>query len=354
MNQWFIPPLPPQEECVWRTNNSRIGYIDLLRVVACFLVVFTHSAMPVEDSHNLWLASISLAGSPSSELFLALSGSIILPVKTDIVTFYKRRFTKLVIPLVFWSVMILLLNLYAKKISIKVFLFSLCNILTTPVTGVYWFIYVMIGLYLVAPVITPFLNNAHKRHLEFFLVLWGINLLIPYYNLLFSVEINYNGSHYWMLNYFGGFLGYWLLGYYLRRYPVSVSWNIRWITCIAVFIVYCLVLICLKQKSVDINPYIDNLQIGSAVLVVIFYTLIQNMSVRESISNVITKIAKYTFGIYLIHIIVVREFVWHFFVQSQMNPFIETMIITIISIALCIIILKTISKIPYGRQVIGW
>ena len=62
---------------------------------------------PSQD--GFWLFGITFIGSPSSELFLALSGTVLLPIKTGFRKFYKRRFIKLIPPLVIWSVLGLLL-----------------------------------------------------------------------------------------------------------------------------------------------------------------------------------------------------------------------------------------------------
>ena len=64
-----------------KSDSGRLLYIDNLRVLACFLVLLTHSVMPHTGSthEGFWMYTMSFAGSPSSELFLALSGTVLLP-----------------------------------------------------------------------------------------------------------------------------------------------------------------------------------------------------------------------------------------------------------------------------------
>lgn len=79
-------------------GGKRIEWLDTLRVFACFLVVLTHSAMSGDESDGVYLAMVSFIGSPSSELFFTVSGAILLPVKTDFRSFYRKRFGKLYPP----------------------------------------------------------------------------------------------------------------------------------------------------------------------------------------------------------------------------------------------------------------
>lgn len=88
--------------------RERIGWIDLLRVIACFLVVFSHSCDPfvaVFDSDRATFLQGALAGSlvrACVPLFVMMSG-VLLPVRTDAGTFYRKRIGRILAALVFWS-----------------------------------------------------------------------------------------------------------------------------------------------------------------------------------------------------------------------------------------------------------
>lgn len=79
--------------------------------------------------------------------------------------------------------------------------------------------YTLIGMYLVAPIITPFLERATKRELQFVLLLWIITTCWPFLSLFLKVNTG-NTS---MLHLFSGYTGYLVLGYYLKRYPIKLS-----------------------------------------------------------------------------------------------------------------------------------
>lgn len=332
-------------------QNNRISYLDFLRVLACLMVIFTHSTMPAEASDGIYLSIMSLISSPSSELFLTLSGAILLPIKSDFSSFYKKRFTKLLPPLIIWSIIYTFLVFFEGKIDLSMVFERLIKIPFTPVVGVYWFMYVMIGLYLFAPFISPWIKNATKKQLEVFLFIWIISLLMPYLNIFIPNIYNESGNYYWMLCNFSGFLGYWILGYYLRTYPIKIGLNLRWMLCLVGLLVYLIVLVILKINNFEMQPFFDNLQIGSALFVTIIFTIIQNLQIKQS--NIISNIATCSFGIYLIHIIIIRHIVWTFFETSNINPIIETSIITIISFVASLIVVKILSKLPFSKYIVG-
>ncbi len=311
--------------------------------------------MPSTSEYGTYLALLSFIGSPSSELFLSLSGAVLLPVKKDFLSFYKRRFLKLLPPLFFWSIICLITYTLLGKMTISAAIRSFLMMPFGPVVGVYWFVYSMIGLYLFAPFISYWLRNASRRQVEFFLSLWLINMVLPYFNIVFPGFFTAtNGSHYWMLNLFAGFLGYWLLGYYLRHYPIKFGVNVRSVSVILGTIGYVCVIIWLKFQGKDVGPYVDNLQIGSVCLVVLIYTLIQNFPIKSKrLNKIIRSIAVYSFGIYLMHILIAREFVWIFFKNLNIHPIVSTPIIAILTIALCWLIVKLFSLTDFGKKLVG-
>ena len=68
--------------------RERIGWVDLLRVTACFLVVFSHRCdafVAVFDSDRATFLQGTLAGSfvrACVPLFVMMSGVLLLPVRT--------------------------------------------------------------------------------------------------------------------------------------------------------------------------------------------------------------------------------------------------------------------------------
>lgn len=338
--------------------KPRLYYIDNLRVLACFLVLLTHSTMPATnpDKEGLWIFGLSFLGSPSSELFLALSGTVLLPIKAGFAKFYKRRFVKLLPPLIIWSILGVLLYTQTHGLPVDQAFNTILRIPLQPAVGVYWFVYAMAGLYLIAPFISPWLHQASKRQVELFLTLWSINLIFPWV-LFFCPELtenfNVNGNYYWILSYFGGFLGYWLLGYYLKEYPIKIGINIKWIGLLCGTVAYPAAIYAIKVSGGDTGVLLDNLQLGSAILVTFLYTIMQNIRLHERLQRIITNIAKYSFCIYLTHIYIARELYWGVFNGSSIHIFPRTFIIAFLTLITGYMLTYLLTFIPKGKYITG-
>lgn len=341
-------------------EKKRIEYIDMLRVMACFLVLLTHSTMSNLPENGKWLGFISLVSSPSSELFLTLSGAVLLPVHVSIRDFYRRRFMKLLPPMIIWSVIGVIIATLLGKNSWAEAAYTLALIPFKPVIGIYWFLYVMVGLYLFAPFISYWLREASKKSIQLFLCLWVVNMCIPWLNLLIPGLYDQDGSYYWLFCYFGGFLGYWILGSYLRRFPPTFrSWF--GIGVILLSALYLIAIVLLRQRVDNWTYYWGNLQVGSAILVTLIFMVIKRIAetnlAKHYVNPIMSFVAKYSFGIYLMHPFVIRDGVWNIFSHCRMynHPVLETVMIDIITIIICIGIMRlfTIIYKPLGKWMFG-
>lgn len=308
------------------------------------------------EKEGIWMFGLSFLGSPSSELFLALSGTVLLPVRTGFREFYSRRFAKLLPPLVIWSILGVLLYTQTRNMAWGEAADRIIHIPVQPAISVYWFVYVMAGLYLLAPFISPWLRDAGRRQIEFFLLLWTANMILPwvvYFFPDFTLSFVVNGNYYWTLCYFGGFLGYWLLGYYLKKYPIKIGFNASWITLLVGAMIYPALIFVIKTKGDETAVLLDNLQIGSAILVAFLYTVMQNIDLPAKPQALLTRIAKYSFCIYLTHIFIARELYWGIFSGSTIHIFPRTLIIATLTLATGYLLTWILSRLPHGKWITG-
>lgn len=241
-------------------SGERIGWIDTLRVLACLMVVFSHCCdgfvAQFDSNYTTFLTGV-FAGSlfrPSVPLFVMMTGVLLLPGRADesMASFYRRRVGRLITPLVFWSLALpIVAYLYFTGVgagstnpSVDMAAYTsdgLVNRLwswvlnfnfdTTPL----WYLYMLIGLYLIMPVVGAWLRQAHEKDIRTFLYVWGLTLLAPYIKLL-APTIGYLGNYgnmdifggcdwnaYTMVHYVSGFIGYIVLAYYLKTYPIEWS-----------------------------------------------------------------------------------------------------------------------------------
>lgn len=338
--------------------KTRIQYYDNLRAFACFLVILTHSAMPALDpSYGAFMVFFSLLASPSSELFVSISSSLLAPTKLSLMEFYKKRFTKLIWPFLFWSVFMVTFRFCMGQIDGSTAIKRIVLFPIKPVEGVYWFVYAICALYLLNPIISPWLAIVKKKELQFVLALWIVTLILPYLNIITGRTVyNINGNYNFILIYMGGFVGYMLLGVYFKKFPVFIP-N-KWMAIMLVIVLVILGTIPILWSYIfyrDATALLtNNLSLSSALYVSAIYIYFKNFKFHHFMEYWMTKIAKYSFGIYLIHILIVRQVVWKVLENHRIShPLLETPVIAITSLFICLGIIKCLSYLPKSKYIIG-
>lgn len=74
-------------------ENKRNIHYDIIRIIACMMIVAMHSPIPNENANGFFLSALSYLSAPGVGLFFMISGALILPIHTDLKTFFRKRFT---------------------------------------------------------------------------------------------------------------------------------------------------------------------------------------------------------------------------------------------------------------------
>lgn len=224
-------------------RRNYIPWIDAVRFLAILGVILCHvvdtaMAYPPEtdvEGFTFWTEVFKTLSRPSVALFVLLTGYLLLPVKEDSVSFYKKRLGRILYPFLIWSVLynVLPLALYsilgdmeAVKVMFPYYeadaptwkdsLMAIVsipftfNILTYPL----WYVYMLVGLYFLMPVISPWVERSSKKERNLMLVLWLVSLFIPYIHTFVVPYVfgEAEWNEFGMLYYFSGFVGYIVLG----------------------------------------------------------------------------------------------------------------------------------------------
>lgn len=327
-------------------RKKNIGWIDLLRVLACFLVVFSHCCDPfvAQFDHNrpVFLTGV-LSGSfvrACVPLFVMMSGVLLFPVRMNMQEFYKKRIGRIIFPLIFWSIVLPLLFLGYMQFGpvthnpavvqenftlptalnkMYTFIFNF-NYDTTPL----WYLYMLVGLYLIIPILSVWLNQASQKDIRLFLSVWGISLLLPYIKMAAPV-LGYQGNYgnmgifgicdwneFGTFYYVSGFVGYLVLAYYLVKYPLTWSWEKTFAITIPMFLTGYLITslgYITTQKYFPGNyAYLEILWYfaGINVFMMTFPVFVIVQKIKIPSSAVLSRIASLTFGIYLCHFVFVQ------------------------------------------------
>ncbi len=375
-----------------KSSGSHIVWVDVLRVVACFMVVVSHSCdffVSQFDADRVEFLSGAVWGSmvrACVPLFVMISGVLLLPVRGGMAEFYSRRLKKVVVPLVFWSVVLPLVfwlyfsvfdtgspnfaaenhTLGASLRKIATFVFNF-NYDTTP----FWYLYMLIGLYLFMPVIGAWLAAASKKEIGLFLKIWVVSLCLPYIQMaapLLGYGGNYGNSGLWgvcdwnpygMLYYFSGFLGYIVLAYYLVRFPLSWSVKRTLGVSAALFAAgYAVTLagFLITQKyfpgsysNLEIVWYFSGINVMMMTLAI--FMVIQKVAVKSL--PLLDRIAGLTFGIYLCHFVVVQAGYDLIHTYIWLPPWLQIPMIAIFSFAVSMFLVRMLGYSRVLRRMVG-
>lgn len=214
--------------------GKRIHYMDALNVLSCFAVVVLHSTLhvfgPLRDSY--WKTALVLQGIFifAVPVFFMLSGSHLLNYRSkySTATFFRKRLIKVggglliasAICYVIYSVFpgsFYAADSFAKDFSLRGFL---SRFATDTINDRYWFLYSIIYLYLITPLLA--FGAEKKRLLEGilvtgFLVAFAIPML-TYLHVLDSTVAQslFNWPFFASTSTF-----YYIAGYYLSRWPIE-------------------------------------------------------------------------------------------------------------------------------------
>jgi len=154
-------------------------------------------------------SSLFVLGVP---LFVMLSGALLLQpskVNEPIRGFLKKRLSRIGIAFIFWSIIYFAWNYYVNHVALTVNS-VVQSLLSGGAYKQFWFIYLIMGLYLVTPILRVLVANGDRRILRYLIILWFVAAtLIPLFHLITGFGVDDN------LFMFGGFVGYFVIGVYL-------------------------------------------------------------------------------------------------------------------------------------------
>lgn len=285
-----------------------------------------------------------------------VSGALLLPIKnSSIHIFIKKRVSKVGIPLLVWSIVYaIVLWLFDGK-SLNDALIKLAQTPFKPISGPLWFVYTIIGLYLFSPIISPWLKQATKSDLQYYLLFWGVTLFLPYMNKFIPDVYNIKGTITSVFFHFSGFLGYYLLGYYLCRFPLLITKVKHWL-CYGLILLMCGMFPFIFYFFDNINNplWLQYLTINVALMCAAIFIFAQRILIKNKIVlNVLINVSKMSFGIYLIHLLILRILKPWFSNMDYIPNVIQIPLMALIGLVISYAIIKMISFSPKSKWLIG-
>ena len=349
-------------------KRQRTPYLDILRVLACLLVILIHTPIRQYDTYyntpSLAGALYTVLVAVNCNLFFMITGALLLPVKMTGRRFVKRRLTVVLPPLVVWTVIYLLehtflLHNFTPRL--------LTSILFHPVEGLLWYVYVLAVIYVTLPLVSRCIDAIGKRGVEVILVLWVLSSFIPYQHGVFMEASQWSHN---MFGAFANYYGYVLLGYYMHRYGLPVftrqhGW--KWALLLAFGIVVMPLFEFLVQGRFGISwqQHLDtitnDISANNIAMATLLFALVQRFAPerydrqnRPMTATWWPMLSKCTFGIYLSQMIVLRQIVWPLTPWlGRTHWVVDSLVSGVITFIVCFLLVFILRRLPLRRYIVG-
>lgn len=349
--------MPPEHPAL-----RRVIYFDVLRVLATFAVIVLYlSAQHWADTDvfsNAWLAFNLYGGIVrwSVPIFVMISGALFLGRDTDIHTILKKNVARIATVFLSWSGCYALVGLVFRHAPLSVVLSQL-------ITGHYhlWFLYMIVGLYLLIPLLRPIVQNETLT--RYFLLLALIFTFLLPQLALFTSFVSYEASTvirtvimYSYCFFPLGFTVYFVGGYYLSRRSFSRREEIvLYCVGIAALLFSIIAPAALSRAQGAANPtfysYNDLNVLCTSVPIFVFAKQHLNFPrMGERAYTLLRKMSKYSFGVYLVHPMVI-ELLQHFGIDTfSCNAFFSVPLLAVFVFAVSTLISALLNAIPFIKD----
>lgn len=342
--------------------KKRIIYIDLLRLLAIFGVIVIHvngeGNWLIHEVNQLWLEKNFLGALVQSwpvPVFIAISGALLLDNKKfTFKTMITKYIPRILISLVIWH-FIYYFYTY-QSFALNEFIICFKKLLIGKTYSHLWYLYLLLGLYVITPILKKLVQNLSKSEFTYLLILgFTITAVIPFINNFLPQNVMQLVDPYKVLT-FNIFILYYILGYYLNKHIFIKS--PKKLLGISLFSLTSLVGIALLNNYLTIKRntftnYSGTSSIIAVIMVIFLFVLFKNIKVEKH-QKIIEKLSSLTFGVYLIHFIVEKELLklmgGSFII---INSYIGTILVSIAVLIISYIISYLISKIPILKKTIG-
>lgn len=383
---------------------KREVWIDWLRVSACFMVMIVHSTEPfylggdgaliLTKADAFWAALFDCIVRCCVPLFVVASSYLQFPLHYETKEFFLRRAVRVLVPFVLWSLFYAFW--WGEPVS------NLKDLLLNfnYAAGHLWFVYMLIGLYVIMPLLSPWAEKVGKKELQVYLGLWLFTTMIPLlrdwlsggapvltygptgiprqalYPLWGEASWNNTGMFY----YISGMAGYLLMGLYFKRFVGPLSWKktlAAALPCVLAGFAICFGGFLRRVFSLGIFPAAGDLTvavgwettwcfdtIGVAVMTAGLILLLRKISSDGAFyQKVILPVSNASYGMYLMHMAFLAVFSGYF--RSALGLGADGLLgiwttpVQILSTAICSFITVAatsllLQKIPrLGRYIIG-
>jgi surface polysaccharide O-acyltransferase-like enzyme len=320
---------------------------DILRVVAMIMVIIIHVSNVysrfysfIDNSSYLISLIFNTISRVSVPIFFMISGSLLVDRKFN-KTKYLKRILKYLVIIIVWDIIYLVWEYLFLGNTYN----NLYRLLFEPFRAHLWFLYTIITLYFIQPLLKIILDKTNKTVKIILLIIWFILCFLSMFNTFIATKTT-------LLSY----IGFFILGKYISEYIKNNDIKKYNKIIILLIIISFLSSIYLNYKaSIKFDMFYNLFFAYRTPFIIIssilFYILIFNLfSNKTSPNKIITTCQDLSLGVYLIHGIFL-DITCKIFNYSLINPIIGIPVFTIIICLLSCLSIYLLRKIKLFKYI---
>lgn len=328
-------------------KQKREYSFDILRVISMIMVIVIHVANVYSRAYGT-INNFSFLGSLifntisriSVPIFFMISGALLIERKFD----KKKYFTRLkkyLIIIVIWDIIYLIWE----KIYLGISYQALYKLITKPYRAHLWFLYTIIALYALQPILKIILDKSNKIGKVILLFLWfmlsSYSLINPHIAKSFTLF---------------SYIGYFVIGSYIYKYMKEKQLK-KYIP-INIIIITLLLMISITlnynksiKKDTFYNLYFAYRTPFIILSSILFFIIIVSIFKDKEPNKIIIKLSDCSLGVYLIHGIYLdlTKKIWNYF---KISSFIGIPIFSSLILICSTITVYLLKKNKYCKEIL--
>ncbi len=344
------------------TEKPRYNFIDVLRVIACFLVIVNHTnswiftvTTPVPCA--TWYMSLTyfFVSKIAVPIFIMISGYTLL----DKVDNYKKvgqRVLRMILALYLFSLPYYLGQYQLGDriyISVGDFLFS---VFQYSLTNAFWYMYMYIGLLIMLPFLQKMVANLSKKDVQIFiclcLLITGVWPIVEHWfpMLTYSRMVDFA--------LFDSFVGILMIGYYFKKYVTPSKKKL--IASIIVFVLCIAFNVIMTRREYDIMGgqnylfYDDRVYLPIVLASASVFYMVSHLRIEGRFAKVMQVIGGCSFGIYLLADFFIGrlQWVWNVLCAKGIHQMVAIIIYEFLIFGIAFVITFILKKIPGIKKIV--
>lgn len=332
--------------------KNRILWIDTLRIIAMFGVIIIHIASNT-------INTFGLIGLPKNiyetivhslyfviPLFVMISGMLFLDKDISIKDLLKKYIKRIVLVIVVFGSIFSFIELFfnTRTLSLSFIPQIITDLLTGNLWAHMWYLYMILGLYLITPLLRLWIkNSSEKQQLYLLIILFVFSILVPELNSILKTNIAFT------VPIASGYLFVYLLGHYLNKKEVT-SRGKTVVYLLGLFSFFSIIFIHALNLP---DKFITYTSLFSILIASSVFLLFKNKTISENrvVGNIIVNLGTASFGIYVLHQLFINIIYKLLKIELIMSyPYMGLIVYSLGLLLVTFITVYILNKIPFVKR----